>query len=84
MCKSFPLIGQLPKEMGIYSCIRTKPIPFTKESLSTIKVLVNSGVVKTKAMQIASLSCSIAWASSRVQENASLLFNATIGATILL
>jgi hypothetical protein len=81
-CKSFPLSGLISKSRGLPSYIRTTPIPFLEASLSTIKVFVKSGVVKTGALHIASLSCSKSCVFSRVHENASFLVNVVKGAVI--
>jgi hypothetical protein len=83
LCKSFPLSGQLSKVRGLPSCIRTAPIPFPKASHSTIKVFVKSGVVKTGALHITSLSCSKALVASGVHENASFLVSVVKGVVIL-
>jgi hypothetical protein len=58
-------------------------LPFPEASHSTIKVFVKSGVVKTGALHITSLSCSKALVSSGVHENASFLVNVVKGASIL-
>jgi hypothetical protein len=83
LCKSFPLSGRLSKDSGLPSCIRITPIPFPEVSHSTIKVFVKSGVVKTGAFHITSLSCSKALVASGVHENASFLVSAVKGAAIL-
>jgi hypothetical protein len=83
LCKSFALSIQLSKAKGLPSCIRTTPIPFPEASHSTIKVFVKSGVVKTGAFQITSLSFSKGLVASRVHENASFLLSVVKGVAIL-
>jgi hypothetical protein len=83
LCKSFPLSGQLSKARGLPYCIRTTPIPFPEASHSTIKVFVKSGVVKTGAFHITSLSCSKYLVASGVHENASFLVSVVKGASII-
>jgi hypothetical protein len=83
LCKSLPLSGRLSKARGLPYCIRTAPIPFLEASHSTIKVFVKSGVVKTGAVHITSLSCSKDLAASGVHENASFLVSVVKGAVIL-
>jgi hypothetical protein len=82
-CKSFPLSGQLSKARVPPSWIRTIPIPFPEPSHYTINVFVKSGVVKTGALHITSLSSSKALVSSGVHENASFLVSVIKGAAIL-
>ena len=81
--KLFPLIGWLVKEIKCPSHISTAPIPFPEASHSVIKVFVNFGVNKKRALHMAYLSCWKAWVSSRVQENASFFNNDVRGAAIL-
>ena len=83
MFKYFPLIGQISKEMGLPSCIKTTPNPFPKASHSRINVFVKSGVGKTDAWHIASLGFSKALVTYGVQENAYLFSNVVRGAAIL-
>jgi hypothetical protein len=83
LCKSFPLSGQHSKAMGLPSCKWTTPITFPEASNSTIKVFVKSGVVKTGAFHITSLSCSKDLVSSGPHENASFLVSVVKGASIL-
>jgi hypothetical protein len=83
LCKSFPLSGRLSKSRDLPSCIRTTPIPFLEASHSTIKVFLKSGVVKTGAFHITSLSCSKALVAFGVHENASFLVSVVKGAAIL-
>jgi hypothetical protein len=83
LCKSLPLSGRLSKASGLPYCIRTAPIPFPNASHSTVKVFVKSGVVKTGALHITSLSCSKNLVASGVYENASFLVSAVNGAAIL-
>jgi hypothetical protein len=83
LCKSLPLSGRLSKDRGLPSYIRTAPIPFPNASHSTVKVFVKSGVVKTRALHITSLSYSKDLVASGVHENASFLVSAIKGAAIL-
>ena len=83
LCKSLPLSGRLSKARFLPSYIRTAPIPFPEASHSTIKVFVKSGVVKTGALHITSLSCSKDLVTSRVHENASFLVSAVKSVVIL-
>jgi hypothetical protein len=83
LCKSFPLSVRLSKSRGLPYFIRTTPIPFPEASHSTIKVFVKSGVVKTGAFHITSLSCSKSLVSFGVHENASFLVSVIKGVVIL-
>jgi hypothetical protein len=68
---------------GLPSCIRTAPIPFPEASHSIINVFVKSGVVKTGALHITSLSCSKDLVAYGVHENASFLVSVVKGVAIL-
>jgi hypothetical protein len=76
-------VVELSKARGLPSCIRTTPIPFPEASHSTIKVFVKSGVVKTGAFHITSLSFSKALVASGVHENVSFLVSVVKGVVIL-
>jgi hypothetical protein len=76
LCKSLPLSGRLSKARGLPSCIRTTPITFPDASHSTVKVFVKSGVVRTEALHITSLSCSKDLVASGFHENTSFLVSA--------
>ena len=68
--------------MGLYSFIKTTPIPFPEASHSIIKVFAKSGVAKTGVWHIACLICSKGFASSGIHENASLINNVVRGASV--
>ena len=83
MCKLFPLIGWLSKEMGLPYCIKSMLIQFPKASHSTLKVFMKSGITKIGAQHISSLRCSKSLVASGVHENAYIFNNVVRGAAIL-